>query len=40
MVKQKSYNTIEKEKLRYAIQVYWQNHKDSKDTEIEKIFHV
>jgi transposase len=40
MVKQKSHNTIEKEKLRCAIQVYWQNHKDSKDTEIAKIFHV
>ena len=35
-MKQKSQNIIEKEKLRCAIQVFWQNHKDSKDTEMEK----
>ena len=40
MVKIKSNNTIEKEKLRWAIQVYWKKHQNSKNNEIAKIFNV
>ena len=40
MVRIKSKNTIEKEKLRCAIQIYWKTHPNSKDTEIAKLFKV
>lgn len=40
MVKQKTYNTMEREKLRCAIQVYCKNYPNAKDTEIARIFKV